>query len=458
MPRSRKAPRARTASAAPQDAVSTGIGPLRPGVPALTILETDFVNTPLPNRQGDWAKKSVRGHVFMEVPGPAFGWQNLHDAGNEFDVPLTGLSGTVVQDPHVSTSDMPFLHPFGNDFEFHVAPDEAYADLVAPKMKDNLYIDSTRRAKTQFNLNAEGVIGMEIESGLVPTDYRAQLGDRTCLWGRWIVDAGHDDFHTEIHSPLIMVNARPGRSRQQKRAGGSQGRDDATTVDILTRPFLVSQDFGDGGLLEHLIKEVAKVEGIGPIPLSTLVEAHPQLLPTPFTGLNIVTFKVRPPAPRADPRDQLWVEFKFTRRDDSTAVQVLRGSDQDSVRVILVLNEAGYIPPPEPRRIKRRYSLPQIKQLSAKAGTVMEGIIFFNLLHDPAKAFIIHRGIETHEYPKLTAPRLGSAKRVRVDQLGPVDTIIDNGQPFPIAGKLTVEWRRFGVAPSQGSVKRASRG
>src|SRR5689334_11113048 len=123
MPGPRKAARAASV-AAPRVAVA-GFGPLGPAPP---ILETDYVNTPLPSRRGDWPKKAAGGNTFMTASGPAFGWQNLHDAGNQFDAPLTGMSGTIVQEPEVSNSDMPFLHPFGNDFEFHVAPDPAYAD------------------------------------------------------------------------------------------------------------------------------------------------------------------------------------------------------------------------------------------------------------------------------------------------------------------------------------------
>jgi hypothetical protein len=269
-------PRRRTAvnaAAGPTAAGRVAAGPVvgHPVAP-LPILETDYVNTPLPNRRGNWTSRAAGGHTFMTAQGPKYGWQNLHDPNNEFDLPLTGLSGTIVQEPHVSTSDMPFLHPFGNDFEFHVAPDPQYADLVAPTMTDPDYVASTQAANAQFGLKVKGVVGMEIDSGLVPAQYRPQLGDRTCLWGRWIVDAGHDDFHTEIHPPLLMVGARAVRSSQQPAGARTH---DATVVRIISRPYLVSQDFGDGGLLEHLVKEVAKVVGIAGIPLSLGVEAHP---------------------------------------------------------------------------------------------------------------------------------------------------------------------------------------
>jgi hypothetical protein len=443
MPRVRKAPAA-PAAAAPVGRAVRGPRPPAPAQP-LPILETDYVNTPLPNRRGDWPKKAAGSETFMTVNGPAFGWLSLHDHDNEFDVPLTGLSGTVVQKPEVSNADVPFLHPFGNDFEFHVAPDARYADLVAPKMIDQAYIESTARANNEFGLNVKGVIGMEIDSGFVPKEYQPQLGDRTCLWGRWIVDAGHDDFHTEIHPPLIMVSARPARSAQQAGLGG-RVNGDATTVQIISRPYLVSQDFGDGGLLEHLVKEVAKVVGVLGIPLSLSVEAHPRLMPQPFVGLNIVTFKVRPPTPRLDIRDELVVEFNFTRRDDSTAIQVLRGSDQDSVRVIMVLNEAGYVAPPEPRKTNFRITLDDLEKMDRKAGDIYRKVVFASILGGLHAPIILNKGIETHKYSALRAPTLGNPTRVSVERLGPVNVPIDNTRAFPVAGTLKVEWQRFGPA------------
>lgn len=39
----------------------------------------------------------------------------------------------------------------------------------------------------------------EIEQWLVPQGYRPDPGDRITVAGRWIIDGGHDDFHTELH-------------------------------------------------------------------------------------------------------------------------------------------------------------------------------------------------------------------------------------------------------------------
>jgi hypothetical protein len=366
----------------------------------------------------------------MTAQGPKYGWQNLHDPDQEYDIPLTGLSGTIVQNPHRSPEDLPFLHPFDNDFEFHIAPDPPYMNLVAPKMTDDNYVDSTNNANA-LGLQVRGVIGLELDNSLVPSAYKPKLNDRTAVWGRWIVDAGHDDFHTEIHPPLIMVGARP--------SGGG------TKVSVYTRPYLVSQDFGDGGLLEHLVIEVAKVDaqifGI-PVPLSTLIRAHPRLMPKPFAGLNIVSFKVRPP-PRTDPRDSLQVRMSFTRRDDSVAIQVVRGSDGESIRVVMVLNEAGYVPPPEPPRTNRRYTLDEISEMSGDAADAITGGVLASILAGPLAFLITQRGVETHRYGALKAPVLPAETVMPLASLHPVDIKIDSTQPFPLMGNLTLEWKRF---------------
>src|SRR2546423_13256057 len=99
-------------------------GPLKQDQGPLPILETDYANTALPNQVGNWASAAVGGNEWMELGGPPYGWTNLHDPHEQYDQPLTAVSGTVVEQPHVSDEDVPFLHPFHSDFEFHLAPDE----------------------------------------------------------------------------------------------------------------------------------------------------------------------------------------------------------------------------------------------------------------------------------------------------------------------------------------------
>jgi len=105
----------------------------------------------------------------------------------------------------------------------------------------------------------------------------------------------HDDFHTEIHPPLLL-------------AAGRATSPDETTTTVIGRPYLVGQRFPSVhyvpgppphviqqslGFIDHLLEEADK------IPLSsTQVEAHPTIMPKAFTGLHSMSYTVRPPSPR----------------------------------------------------------------------------------------------------------------------------------------------------------------
>lgn len=428
---------------APQGATAPRLLPVPPGDPG-PILETDFVNKPLRDHRGNWTSKAVGGKTIDSPSGPDWSWVPLQDHDDEYGGELTGLSGTIVQDPEVSSEDMPFTHPYGNDFEFHVAPDPAYADLAGPNMEGS-YADSTKRAKDQFGLNVAGVVGMEWDGGMVPTAYRPRIGHRVCLFGRWIVDAGHDDFHTEIHPPLLMVSAHGTRSSFQAARSRSN---DATVASILSRPHLVSQQFAGNGLVDHFLSEVAKAMTFR----STLVRAHPTLM-APYRGLNIMMFKIRPPTPPADPRDELWVEWDLVTRDKGTAIQILRGTGGNSVRVVVVLNEAGYEPPPEPSRRNVRISIDELANQAGEAGVWLKSGVFLAGFVNAVGAAVIARGVETHTYASLPAPRLGNPGRARVADLhGSQKVSVDPSQPFPVAGSVKVEWRRFAITGRQGAV------
>lgn len=111
----------------------------------------------------------------------------------EYDASFVGLSGWVIV-PDLSDEDNPFLHPFGFDWEFYVAPDSGSQWLAAPT-NNTLYAYTAGLARDR-GLQVSNCIGVEIDNGLVPDAWRLQDGDRVCLWGRWIVDTGHSDFHT----------------------------------------------------------------------------------------------------------------------------------------------------------------------------------------------------------------------------------------------------------------------
>lgn len=406
------------------------------------ILETDYQNPsrrPVDNRP-TWPSNLVGGKTFLTPGAHKYPWVSVIDPDNQYEQPAVGVSGTVLR-PRTSPSDNPFLHPFLNDYEFFIAPDERYFGLLAPKMTDRSYQDATQQANNQFGLNVPGVLGMEWDSRLVPAAFRAEEGDRVAVFGRWIVDAGHSDFHTEIHPPLLMALARRARSAQQGRGPASNG--DATMVTVLGRPYLVSQELEGGGLLEHFSKEVGKVIGILGFPLSTQIKAHPRLLDMPFRGYHILTFKVRPPTPRTHPRDTLNIEFTFTRRDDSIAIQLLRGNDGESLRVVVVFNENGYVPPPKPKSREYTITLNELEAMDKTAGNVYRTVIFASLLGGIHAPLILNRGIKCTKYAAPDPPVLGPVTKSPLENLPAIKQPIDKSTAYPIFGTIKLEWNRF---------------
>jgi len=131
------------------------------------------------------------------------------------------------------------------------APDAA--PPAAPPYTHAEYTTSVVLAKSQFGLVVLNTLGVEMEQGLIPGPYRVQHGDRVAVWGRWIVDTGHPDFHTEIHPPLLLATARATSSEE-------------TTTTVIGRPYLVSQRWPGGpgnleslGMIDHLLEEADKI-------------------------------------------------------------------------------------------------------------------------------------------------------------------------------------------------------
>ncbi len=384
----------------------------------------------------------------------------------------TAASGTALL-PQLSGKDVPFTHPFGFDWEFFIALDAHY-QLTLPAASnggffpssnagpDQEYQDAVREAFRFGLATPRGVLGLETDRGLIPELYRVQNGDRVAVFGRWIGDCGHDDFHTEIHPPLLLAAARAG-------AGG-----EATRTTLIANPYLVSQYFGDGALLDHLIREVGKVQGIPGIcgdiagfipwppgvPCSTKVEAHAPIHRIPFVGLQQFDYFVKPAAPRRDPGDRLSARLHFTARRGVTVQLYNAGPDTVGVRV--TLNDQLYQPPPLPRNRGCNLGLEDIRTSDPTVGDILYGLVFGDIVFDPVAAPILATGVAYDCFdPPLAQSRTdGDIRTVLVADLAqlptpmpgtgvalPVYSSEDDGQPFPVYGWLDLEWERRDTAP-----------
>lgn len=424
--------------------------------PPASILMTTYENVVYPPAQNDpnWTEKITGGKTIRDWRpwrSTVFEWTSVYDPRFEkegsLNNPMVGLTGWAVH-PELSTSDVWFVHPFGFDYEFYIVPDPQYEGLLAASNsgKDPNYAAAIVRAKA-LKLDApKGVLGVEMGQGLVPQSFRNLItdGTRIATFGRWIVDSGHPDFHTEIHPPLLMAVAKPAPA-----PAGVQGASKMTSVQIMSRPYTVSEHFAEGNFIDHLFREVAKVAAtfLG-IPLSKRVEAHPTVFTTPYEGRPYVKLLVQPPPrePPPTPMDpgrvsrpqRLMVSYHFTHRA-GVAAQVFDAGN-GTVGIIIVLGDLNPAPLPPPQE-----DIVQWGQLTGEWSWLVDALQVNTLFLDPLLGFILNRGILTDKYqaPSAWSPldNQNVAAAVRVDQLKPGAGLSeDDEQPFPIYGWLNVWW------------------
>jgi hypothetical protein len=412
------------------------------------ILETDFGNPSYPpSDMSDpssfrltWAKDVAGGQTALEHETPVWEWTPILDPHDEFDTKLVGLSGLAIA-THLSETDVPFQHPFGFDWNLDVKVDPQYESLVAPDNQNSLTQD-VQDALDALGLPHTGMMHVETDQGLIPDVYRAQSGDRVAVFGRWIVDCGHDPFTSEIHPPLLLARAQ-------------STPDNGTHSTVVGRAFLVSQEFGDGALRKHLINEIVRVApnipGI-PIPFGSQVEAHPQIHQTPFSGIHLIQYRVRPPIPRPSADVTLIVSFHFTVRT-GVVVQLLDDSANDAVGVLISMNDGAYTPAPVPQKSDWNITLDDLDVLQHGLGTTIKEVLVGVavggglILPDPASlavlAGVLGRGVLTDKYDPLVASSVHDSEvtTVAVNRLGGGPHFsVDDGQPFPIYGFLDVRW------------------
>src|SRR5207248_2538744 len=114
---------------------------------------------------------------------------------------------------------------------------------------------------------------------------------------------GHEDFHTEIHPPLVLVRGTVLDVR-------------TTRVAILGRPYLVDQNFEHGPPIVHLIQELLSV--IDVTSSKSQVEVGSVPLPKPFNGQQQFDFVVRPPGTAARSDSSAYVRLNLSVRPGVT--------------------------------------------------------------------------------------------------------------------------------------------
>jgi hypothetical protein len=400
------------------------------------------------------------GNLFANPP--TMEWAPALDQTDELGSNV-GLSGWVCsvnrKPPDDPQADVPFLHPFYNDWTLYLAADPQFSNLLSPGTtisQDQASQNSTVAGQPSAldfamqnqiplpTVNGEpSFIEFEMEQGLLTDEYWPVQGDRAAALGRWIVDCGHNNFSTEIHPPLVLAKAA---------VSGNE-----TQVKIIGRAFLTSQWFNGKTLLSALLEQLGTKETEAAIAMAlfppalaaiSAMEAKPKVLSPPFSGLQSVVFTVRPPSGRLDPEDKLLLSYHFTVRN-GVYVSAFQGAYPDEVAVLILMNDAAYNPAPLPPEIPISIPIGQVGPGGGSGQTDIEAVLGVAIGINPAVAAVLAKGINTIRYKMPPPVSSVDADYTVTDQV--VDEnlrvpgqpyAVDDSQPYPIYGWLTLRWRR----------------
>jgi hypothetical protein len=389
-----------------------------------------------------WAGDIVHNQQWLAHDPPTFGWTQVLAPAAEVDSPVVAASGTAVL-AWPAKSDFWFTHPFGSDQVCMLELDHRFDVLLSANndhdptgATDDYAKGSALAPGAPHGPLHAGVLGLEMDGDLIPSWYFPQAGDRVAVFGRWIVDAGHTDFHTEIHPPLVLARTNP---------SALHGVTEST---IIGRPYLVGQAWPEGSMRAHLIRELEKAAAVV---ASQRVEAHPKVFTTPFQDTFSISYLVRPPTlqPESGLLSELTVWHSLTGR---TGVDVrLSQVDSCTIQVVVAFNATEYqaapLPPRSDRTIGSGELLDEAGGLVATIGTFLGllGTTYVEPVIGEHLAWVIGRGVLTDAYdvPLEWVPTLdGTLERApaRTLQGEPVQIRRDDAQPFPIFGRIDVGW------------------
>jgi hypothetical protein len=403
----------------------------------VSLLDAKFQNPAYDTSNQTWAKSVCQDNVWMHGASPPLEWTPIPLPGSP-NSQMVAVSG-IALDAHPSTSDVWFTHPFGFDWNFNAvwSSNPNYDYLAAPRYREGADAedDAARLGVVNSGVENARFIHVEMDGDFVPDFFKAKDGDSVAVFGRWIVDCGHENYSSEIHPPLLFAKA----SSSEDGSG--------TNSTLISRPFLVTQEFDGRSLFAHLNKqfaEIANVAVISPIApgltvLGYRLNATTEVSNLPFSGIQLFSYEIRPPR-KSNGGERLAVSYHFTTRTGVAVNLANLGDDRGTILVSVVMNDALYkpaeLPPSEPWHIPTN-DVRQYNNLDV-------GIALLDtqatIIGAPAIAYVIEKGVDTRRYkfPTYSEP---PNKSVFADQLrNNTVTNIDDSQFFPIRGAISVRW------------------
>jgi hypothetical protein len=401
-----------------------------------TLAGAPWQNPAVDTSSPTWSSDLVGAKTFDGSNDHALEWVSVTTPTLEQDDQI-GLAGFAL-DPEVSANDLPFTHPFGPDYEFTIVPDDPFLNLLAPQNRDpNGPYASSWTSAAQLGVPAPaGVLALEVDAAIVPEQDRITHGDRVAVFGRWIVDAGHPDFHTEIHPPLLMARARVVDALGVPVPPTPEAE---TLAQFWSRPYQAAQRFIDGdstGLcLQDYIKSIVTTIG--------RITAYPPIFAKPFDGVHLASFTVRPPLPSppsgtAGPQ-QLQCSYHFTV-NGSCSVQVIPSpAEPNAVLVLLALNSIGYPTLPEPPSHTVSQTIGSLLAEAEKVGvdvSTLKKLFWFEGQGDS----------DPVDFRVFSAPSTSAQDSIDVVPFTPLASVpgsvqvTDPTTPFPVRGWVRLRW------------------
>lgn len=385
----------------------------------------------------NWARNVCGGETAFEINGARYEWTPVYSGNGEYGS-IEPMSGWVLFD-HESDKDVPFTHPFGEkDFTYLMRPDAAQRSLLAPRNFEGAIDDEHVQANAwgeSAGISSEGgLLEVEQDRGLIPAQYRPHQGDRIAVFGRWIIDCGHDSWLSEIHPPLLTAVARA----LLKENGAN-----VTHVSLISNPYLVSQEFSNGGLLDQLIHDVSEINFSPPLfPLTWHIFAQANFL-RPTNGLQTAFLKIRAPTPAPTPDHRLFLRMHLTARPGVIAQPFILDSETLGV-LVLFTDNLSFLP------IAGWHdwdvSADELLNLQKEAGLAYQGIISEAALaqFDPVKLAVLAQGIRAVLYDNPIEPDLSNATVIKgwADESpwGQQPVTVNDNQAFPLIGWIEVSW------------------